>query len=180
MSFGSLPDRPDRKAEERTTSSVVTPKRLRSVSDVISHEPSMPMEAMTANAAVYTLTHRFGSYTPAFLKTSATIGTVELTGLAMMSRCAFGATLAAALARSRTIEALVWRRDQPCTQEGPDNSTSSTKAPWLSSKRKPSRSQQRTLNRSSRVMPGLRGTPAGMRMMSAPSRDFSRPLFSGE
>lgn len=66
------------------------------------------------------------------------MGTVELTGLQMMSMCAFGETFAAALAKSRTIEALV-------------------------------------LNKSSRVIPGLRGTPAGMTMISAPSNAFSKP-----
>ena len=47
---------PDRKVAARVTSSVVTPNR------------------------------RLGSYTPAFLKTSATIGTVEFTGFEMMPR----------------------------------------------------------------------------------------------
>jgi hypothetical protein len=51
---------------------------------------------------------------------------------------AFGAEAAAALARSRTIEALV-------------------------------------LKRSSRVIPGLRGTPAGMRTISAPVRASFNP-----
>lgn len=50
---------------------------------------------------------RRGSKTEFFLKTSATIGTVELTGLAMTPMLAFGETSAIALARSRTIEALV-------------------------------------------------------------------------
>lgn len=36
-----------------------------------------------------------------------------------------------------------------------------------------------TLKRSSRVMPGLRGMPAGMMMTSAPSSAFSRPPSSG-
>jgi hypothetical protein len=55
---------------------------------------------------------------------------------------ASGADSAAALARSRTIEALV-------------------------------------LKRSSRVMPGLRGTPAGIRTISAPLRAAARPLGVG-
>lgn len=50
---------------------------------------------------------RFGSYTPCFLNTSATIGTVLLTGLAMMHSIAFGQCLAAASARFLTIVALV-------------------------------------------------------------------------
>jgi hypothetical protein len=36
-----------------------------------------------------------------------------------------------------------------------------------------------TLKRSSRVIPGLRGTPAGMMTISAPSRAFLRPSCSG-
>lgn len=60
------------------------------------------------------------------------------TGLEMMRMLASGACSAAALARSRTMEALV-------------------------------------LKRSSRVMPGLRGTPAGMTTMSAPLRASARP-----
>lgn len=55
-----------------------------------------------------------------------------------MSMCALGETLAAAFAKSRTIEAFV-------------------------------------LKRSSLVMPGLRGTPAGITMISAPSKAFSSP-----
>lgn len=39
--------------------------------------------------------------------TSAVMGTVEFTGLEIMRRLAFGAWSAAALAKSRTIEALV-------------------------------------------------------------------------
>lgn len=38
----------------------------------------------------------------------------------------------------------------------------------------------RTLNKSSRVIPGFRGTPAGMMMMEASLRQCSRPLFSAE
>ena len=60
------------------------------------------------------------------------------TGLEMMRMLASGACSAAALARSRTMEALV-------------------------------------LKRSSRVMPGLRGTPAGMTTISAPLRASARP-----
>ena len=56
----------------------------------------------------------------------------------MMRMLSSGACSAAALARSRTMEALV-------------------------------------LNRSSRVMPGLRGTPAGMTTISASLRAAARP-----
>ena len=87
-------------------------------------------------------THRFGSKTPFFLSTSATIGTVELTGLEMTRTKALGACAAIPTAMSRTIEALM-------------------------------------LNKSSRVMPGLRGTPAGMTMMSEPFSAFSRPPSAG-
>ena len=52
-------------------------------------------------------THFFGLNTPCFLKTSTTMGTVELTGLEMMAMWASGATRPIADARSRTMEALV-------------------------------------------------------------------------
>ena len=51
-----------------------------------------------------------GSYTPAFLKISEAMGTVELTGLEMMAIMALGQTLAAAWARLATMEALVLNR----------------------------------------------------------------------
>lgn len=69
-------------------------------------------------------------------------GSYVLTGLAITRMLASGQESAQALAKSRTIEALV-------------------------------------LKRSSRVIPGLRGTPAGMRTISAPvkhSLRFSSPL----
>ena len=66
------------------------------------------------------------------------MGTVELTGLAIIPRIDLGACSATPFARSRTIEAFV-------------------------------------LKRSSRVIPGLRGTPAGIRTMSAPLRAAARP-----
>mmetsp|Transcript_33781 Transcript_33781/g.46777 ORF Transcript_33781/g.46777 Transcript_33781/m.46777 type:complete len:233 (-) Transcript_33781:62-760(-) len=73
-----------------------------------------------------------GSYTPAFLMTSATIGTVEFTGLEITFTTARGQCKATPWARVLTIDALV-------------------------------------LKRSSRVMPGLRGTPAGITTTSAPA-----------
>merc|ERR1719341_2774272 len=79
-----------------------------------------------------------GLYTPAFLNTSAAMGTVEFTGLEMMAIMASGQTLAAAPARVATMEALV-------------------------------------LKRSSLVMPGFLGTPAGMTTISAPAREASSP-----
>lgn len=66
-------------------------------------------------------------YTPARLKISAAIGTVELTGLEMMHTQASGHVDAMASHRTATMPALM-------------------------------------LKRSSRVMPGLRGTPAGRHM----------------
>jgi hypothetical protein len=50
----------------------------------------------------------FGSKTPCFLKTSATMGTVELTGLEITRTTAFGAVVAMPVARSRTIPALIY------------------------------------------------------------------------
>lgn len=66
------------------------------------------------------------------MRTSAAIGTVELTGFEMIPINALGQDWAQALIKSLTIDALV-------------------------------------LNKSSRVMPGLRGTPAGMMTTSTPT-----------
>ncbi len=55
-----------------------------------------------------TRAHFFGSNTPFCLKTSATIGTVELTGLEMTKTKALGAVLAMPVARSRTMPALIY------------------------------------------------------------------------
>lgn len=54
--------------------------------------------------------HLLGSKTPCCLKTSATIGTVELTGLEITRTNAFGAFFAMPVARSRTIPALILNR----------------------------------------------------------------------
>ena len=51
--------------------------------------------------------HLLASNTPCFLNTSATIGTVELTGLEMTRTNALGAAVAIPVARSRTIPALI-------------------------------------------------------------------------
>mmetsp|Transcript_9092 Transcript_9092/g.18826 ORF Transcript_9092/g.18826 Transcript_9092/m.18826 type:complete len:258 (+) Transcript_9092:820-1593(+) len=99
---GGTPTASARKVLARTTSRWVTPSR------------------------------RAGSYTPRAFSTSATMGTVEFTGLEMMLMTARGHTFATPSARVLTMPALV-------------------------------------LKRSSRVMPGLRGTPAGMITSSAPS-----------
>lgn len=77
VSFVGAPEISERKRAARTTSRVVTPKMRR------------------------------GSNWPAFLKVSATMGTVELTGFEMTQTCASGETRAMAAARSRTIEAFV-------------------------------------------------------------------------
>lgn len=74
---GSVPAIPARKREARTTSSVVIPKSLR------------------------------GLKVPAFSRTEATIGTVELTGFEITRICASGDTRETDAARSRTILALV-------------------------------------------------------------------------
>ena len=75
-----MPDDSAMKVDARVTSRVVTPKSL------------------------------LASKTPAFFKTSAAIGTVELTGFETTWIEAFGACSATALTRSLTIEALVLKR----------------------------------------------------------------------
>ena len=50
---------------------------------------------------------RLGSKTPCFLKTSATMGTVELTGLEMTRTKALGAVVAIPVAKSLTMPALI-------------------------------------------------------------------------
>jgi hypothetical protein len=51
--------------------------------------------------------YRLGSKTPCFLKTSATMGTVELTGLEMTRTKALGAVVAISVARPLTMPALI-------------------------------------------------------------------------
>uniref|UniRef100_A0A0A9EUG6 Pco104294 n=1 Tax=Arundo donax TaxID=35708 RepID=A0A0A9EUG6_ARUDO len=106
ISLGSSPRTSPTKVFALTTSSVVTPRR------------------------------RLGSYVPAFLKTSAAMGTVELTGLLITSTIALGQHFAIPSQRVRTIPALM-------------------------------------LNKSSLVIPGFRGTPAGIITRSIPIRAFS-------
>lgn len=79
VSLGSVPWIPLKKVLARTTSKVVTPN------------------------------NRLGSKTPAFLKTSAKMGTVELTGLEMTKTKALGADWAMAWARVVQIPALIYR-----------------------------------------------------------------------
>lgn len=84
----------DTNVEARTTSRVVTPKSLgANKSQVVENR----------NRIAYFL----GSKTPCFLKTSATMGTVELTGLEMTSTKALGAVVAIPVARSLTMPALI-------------------------------------------------------------------------
>ena len=52
--------------------------------------------------------HSLGSKTPDFLNTSATMGTVELTGLEITNTKAFGAVIAISVAKSFTMPALIW------------------------------------------------------------------------
>jgi len=82
------------KVEARTTSRVVTPKIL------------LDVGLDTWNHAVV-IGHLLGSKTPCFLKTSTTMGTVELTGFEMTRTNAFGAVVAMPAARSRTIPPLI-------------------------------------------------------------------------
>lgn len=51
--------------------------------------------------------YRLGSKTSCFLKTSATMGTVELTGLEMTRTMALGAVVAIPVAKSLTMPALI-------------------------------------------------------------------------
>lgn len=76
----------------------------------------------------------------------------------MTRTLASGAESATALARSRTIDALVLNRSGY-------GELMSFAAPLQGSP--------------SRVIPGFRGTPAGMRTISAPVRHFFKPSASG-
>lgn len=74
---------------------------------------------------------------------------------------ASGQASAQALARSRTMEALVLKRSNACVQQD-------RLRYFLSVRGVPSR-----------VMPGFRGTPAGISTISEPVRAFFRPSASG-
>mmetsp|Transcript_33598 Transcript_33598/g.88238 ORF Transcript_33598/g.88238 Transcript_33598/m.88238 type:complete len:237 (+) Transcript_33598:1865-2575(+) len=106
-----------------------------STATVCGSRPSRaPMKArLRIKSRVVTPTTLAGSKHPAARRVSATIGTVELTGLVMMSTIALGQLVAIVRAIPMIIPAL-------------------------------------TAKRSSRVIPGFRGTPAGMTTTSAPSR----------
>ena len=91
--------------------------------------------ALTTSRVV-TPKRRLGLYVPAFLNTSAAIGTVEFTGLLIKFTIALGQHLAMPSQRVRTIPALM-------------------------------------LNKSSLVIPGFLGTPAGIMTRSIPVRAFS-------
>lgn len=84
------------------------------------------------------------------------MGTVEFTGLAIMRMLALGAWSAAALAKSRTMEALVLNKSVNNSFSNFEDLARLEKLP-------------------SRVIPGLRGTPAGMRTISAPSSAAFNP-----
>ncbi len=79
------------------------------------------------------------------------------TGFEMTRMFAFGAESAAALAKSRTMDALVLNKSAPIS--GSVTHLLSSIKVFLPS----------------RVMPGLRGTPAGMRTISALERASLRP-----
>lgn len=80
----------------------------------------------------------------------------QRTGFEMIRMLASGECSAAALARSRTIEALVLNRSAPLVS----CATSCCRLQCLPS----------------RVMPGLRGTPAGMMTISESLRASARPV----
>ena len=78
----------------RITSRVVTPNSLKHTHNDIRHHPNTS-DATCACVVVWWWWWGYfaGLYTPAFLNTSAQIGTVELTGLEMIHITASGATL---------------------------------------------------------------------------------------
>ena len=104
--------------EERTTSRVVTPKRLRRAGYQLSQCGERRRGREELGAAVEGRrrgfaeagTYRLGSKTPAALRTSAVMGTVELTGLDITQTNALGQYSAMATAMSRTIPALMLKR----------------------------------------------------------------------
>ena len=146
-SLGSLPMAAPTKVFARQTSNVVTPHSL------------------------------VGSYTPCFFKTSAAIGTVLLTGLEIMARTASGQYLAQASIKFLTMpdKTQVEKREKLFAPAArcrnlfvpfsiPFYSASHVHVPAL------------VLKRSSRVIPGFRGTPAGMTTTEAPLRAASMPV----
>lgn len=99
-----------------------------------------------------------GLYTPAFLRTSAAIGTVELTGLLMMAigltriqnqrRCDLDDEITHSLSNVSFCNIIL-----PIIASGQNWAHPSTRVLTMDAL---------VLNKSSRVIPGLRGTPAGM------------------
>lgn len=82
--------------------------KCRSTNDIQRRNTEEPKVGMKDIRKLCMIRHYLlGSKTPCFLKTSATIGTVEFTGFEMTSTYAFGAVVAMPVARSRTIPALI-------------------------------------------------------------------------
>ena len=96
------------KVEALTTSRVVTPKSLIRCK-VDKHGVEFKLGKTAQNMGKVT-TCLLGSNTPCFLNTSATIGTVELTGLEMTRTNALGAVVAIPVAKSRTMPALILKQ----------------------------------------------------------------------
>lgn len=63
------------------------------------------------------VTYRFGSKTSCFLKTSATMGTVELTGFEITRTNALGAVFAMAVARSWMMPPLIYHEHKDCRED---------------------------------------------------------------
>jgi hypothetical protein len=95
------------KVEARTTSRVVTPKIL---------ENWFYRDFSESRKNGGRCLYRFSSNLLYFFKTSATIGTVELTGLEMTATKAFGQYSVIPIARSLTIPALIYPRKKKRTE----------------------------------------------------------------
>lgn len=81
-------------------------RRADNIESCHTKEPGTDLNARIALEIL--TTYRLGSYTPCFLKTSATMGTVELTGLEMTSTNALGEVVAIPVAKSLTIPPLTY------------------------------------------------------------------------
>lgn len=129
----------------------------------------------------------FSSYTPCLFKTSAAIGTVLLTGLEMISRLALGQDLQLRQDAGHCVirfcrlsppiiqQSIRQIPNTPSTRGSTGKSlfptpthTEHSKTHLAQASAKVATMDAFVLNRSSRVMPGLRGTPAGMTTTSAP------------
>lgn len=84
--------------------------------------PAIPAvnRAARTTSRVVTPNRCAGSKTPNFSKVLATMGTVELTGLEMTRMWALGDTRPTAVARSRTMEALVYKMHVLVTRVHPE------------------------------------------------------------